>query len=60
MHPLKCNFFSVDCILPNETVIAISRAKTQRCKNEFKDLACAIQAGTVYPREIIRLVSFSI
>ena len=40
------------CVLPNETVIAISRARTDQCKREFRDLACGIHAGKVYPLNI--------
>lgn len=41
------------CSLPNETVSAIKRAKTQRCQKEFEKLACDIQQGKVYPKKIV-------
>ena len=42
------------CSLPNETVSAMKRAKTQKCQKEFEKLACDIEEGTVYPKKILR------
>jgi protein xylosyltransferase len=35
-----------------ETVSAIHRAKSQECKKHILDIACAIESGTFYPKEL--------
>ncbi|XP_058466832.1 xylosyltransferase oxt [Malaya genurostris] len=39
-------------ILSKETISAIHRAKSQSCKKQIVDIACAIRAGTFYPKRL--------
>ncbi|KAL9701776.1 hypothetical protein quinque_005217 [Culex quinquefasciatus] len=45
--------FVVPCdIHSKETISAIHRAKSQECKRQIVDIACAIQSGRFYPKSL--------
>ncbi|XP_055528233.1 xylosyltransferase oxt [Wyeomyia smithii] len=50
LHDL--NFVPLCDIYSKETVSAIHRARSQTCKKQIADIACAIQEGTFYPKRL--------